>query len=216
MEDQFLQQELDNAVDDHYMEYAPSLQEIKEVESDMYLSERQNKDPGESLQNSQQSMGSQEGFAVKNLLDEGFNSPKNLVTKSTKQSLKEAVLKHELEKAITARLTMEFQTQLAGLNSKLNELTLSLAEKEKSLNQLQVQSAKQQEIRQLELQSFSRLEMKCMELEVDLQLEKAMVKEMRKMIKLGQSSKARPSESFMSQDQMLAEKTDNQKGQESF
>lgn len=82
MEDQFLQQELDNAVEDNYAEYAPSLQEIKEVESDMYLSERQNKDNGESLQNSQQSMGSQEGFAVKNLLEDGFNSPKNLVTKS--------------------------------------------------------------------------------------------------------------------------------------
>ena len=40
IEDQVLQQELDNAVEDHYLEYAPSLQEIKEVESEMYLSER--------------------------------------------------------------------------------------------------------------------------------------------------------------------------------
>lgn len=38
--------------------------------------------------------------------------------------------------------------------------------------------------------------MKCMELEVDLQLEKAMVKEMRKMLKMGQTIKLRPNEAL--------------------
>jgi hypothetical protein len=35
-----------------------------------------------------------------------------------------------------------------------------------------------------------------MELEVDLQLEKAMVKEMRKMLKMGQTIKLRPNEAL--------------------
>ena len=81
-------------------------------------------------------MGSHEGFAVKNLIEEGFNSPKHLVTKSSKQSLKDAVLKHELEKSITARLNLEFQNQLSSLTSKLNDLTQLLAEKDKSIFQL--------------------------------------------------------------------------------
>lgn len=80
------------------MEHAASLQEIKEVESDMYLSERQLKDKLESLQNSQQSMGSQEGFLCKSHKEEALHSPKTLVTRSQKLSLKDQLIRQEIEK----------------------------------------------------------------------------------------------------------------------
>jgi len=58
--------ELDSAtpLDNHYLDYAPSLQEIQEVESDMYLSDRWNKETN-SLVNSMKSLNTQEMINMK-------------------------------------------------------------------------------------------------------------------------------------------------------
>jgi hypothetical protein len=72
-----IQEEIDLATpfENQYSEYAPSLQEIKEVESEMYLSDRWNKD-NQSLKNSLRSLTSQEFANWKGSLEDGFNSPK--------------------------------------------------------------------------------------------------------------------------------------------
>ena len=93
-----------------YQLYAPSLQEIKEVESEMYLSDRQNKDNGSY---SLKSQNSQEMTIFKKSQDDGSEiSIKQNPGFAYRSYSKEKLDKFELEKQLTSKLKCQFENQI--------------------------------------------------------------------------------------------------------
>lgn len=177
--DDHLQMELDNATpyNNNYLEYAPSLQEIKEVESEMYHSDRWNRENG-SFQNSLKSMKSKDGTQLKNSLDgsDGVVSSKKPLRQL---AIEKSMDKQEIERRIEGRFKSEISQlkfEIKMLKQRLKQSNFSF---ESTKQQLEIESGQ----KVILSEQCKYLDSRRRELEMDLKLERVLVQEMKKLVK---------------------------------